>query len=346
MASIATNIDNDQTAPAEERLLKLFRNRAELKQEFAKLRREGDQLKERLQKQEGKLLRVQQRLDQLEGMLADPTQAVNAAVFYQLRGIWVNNGKLLSRLAKELAANQIKREQARSIESFEDSRNALAAELQKQALHAQDKLQEIERKLNEATAEYEKRLGFWRFRKRRQLRATINGLVAKREVADTQFKRRKHNWEKKAAEKAPVIDSLSVEGKRKINLALIAVAQEILLHFTKSNIAELAREASVRKVVDVNYGGLEKCRELNNFIDGRVQCMPMGDDLLAKVKTRAKYLQTHANYRHTADAIPVAGSFAIIPKEISTEGAPVDNKSIATNVLAEEFWEIYSVLLS
>ena len=46
-----------------DKLVELFRNRAELKKEFAKLRLEGEQLKEQLQHQEGVTLRAQQRLD-------------------------------------------------------------------------------------------------------------------------------------------------------------------------------------------------------------------------------------------------------------------------------------------
>ena len=67
----------------DERLLRLFWNRAELKREFAKLRRERDRVVDHLRQQEGATLRAQQRLDQLEGLLADPLRAANAAVFYQ-----------------------------------------------------------------------------------------------------------------------------------------------------------------------------------------------------------------------------------------------------------------------
>ena len=77
-----------------------------------------------------------------------------------------------------------------------------------------------------------------------------------------------------------------------------------------------------------------------------VMLMPSGDDLLSKVKMRAKYLQAHASYRHTQDAIPVAGSFAMIPEEISPEGEARGGDTIATNILAEEYWEVYSVLMT
>ena len=207
-------------------------------------------------------------------------------------------------------------------------------------------MQEVELELAELTTQYEEKLGFWRFRKRRQLRGQIDALGSKREVAFAQFERRKLNWEKKATERAPVIENLSVEGKRKINLALIAIAQEMFIHFAKSRIAELAREASVRQVVDVNYGDIKKCRELNTFIENRVQSLPVGDELLVKVKLRAKYLQSEASYRNANETVPSAESFAIIPEEISADGQAVGNKPLATNILAEEYWEIYSVLLN
>ena len=71
---LAKNLSSKPESDDEERLLKLFWNRAELKKEFATLRREGEDLKAKLQKQEGVTMRAQQRLEQLEGMLSDPLQ--------------------------------------------------------------------------------------------------------------------------------------------------------------------------------------------------------------------------------------------------------------------------------
>ena len=52
MVGVALRRSEQKTESDEERLLKLFRNRSELKKEFAKLRRSGELLQEQLQQLE------------------------------------------------------------------------------------------------------------------------------------------------------------------------------------------------------------------------------------------------------------------------------------------------------
>ena len=110
MAGIAPQRAQTNNEGDDARLVELFRNRAALKKEFAQLRKENYRLKEMIQDQENAKVGAQQQLDQLEALLAEPLQASNAAVFFQLRGIWDLCLKRLSRLAEELVANQRERE--------------------------------------------------------------------------------------------------------------------------------------------------------------------------------------------------------------------------------------------
>ena len=87
----------------EDQLLKLFRNRAELKKELNKLRSETLLLQDALHDQEAKYLRAQQRLEQLETVLGDPDQAMTVVTFYRLRAIWEYCQTRLDSLARELA---------------------------------------------------------------------------------------------------------------------------------------------------------------------------------------------------------------------------------------------------
>ena len=122
MATIASPLLQRRKEPDEEQLLKLFWNRAELKKELAKLRREKEKLIDQLRQQETINLRAQQRLEQLENLLADPLQAVNAVIYYQLRGVWQQCRKRLMRVARELADRQQDREEQHSRGRFEQKR--------------------------------------------------------------------------------------------------------------------------------------------------------------------------------------------------------------------------------
>jgi len=124
MNNLASPLRSNNSEPEEERLLKLFWNRAELKKELASLRAEGDRLKDRLQQQEGTILRSKQRLEQLEGILADPLQAANAAVFYQLRGVWHSCRKKMVRMANDLLEHQQSRENQRTVDLFDAKHRA------------------------------------------------------------------------------------------------------------------------------------------------------------------------------------------------------------------------------
>ena len=59
-----------------------------------------------------------------------------------------------------------------------------------------------------------------------------------------------------------------------------------------------------------------------------------------------RYLQACARYRLETDAGPVSGCFTTIPCELADSGQPVDNRAIATNVLVDEYWDLYAVVLN
>lgn len=347
MAGIASQLLSPKPESSdEERLLKLFWNRAELKRGFAKLRREGETLKEKLQQQEGAVLRAQQQLEQLEGMLADPLQAANASVFYQLRGVWANCRRKLTRFAKDLAAHQSGCEHKVEQGKFE---NALRAALHvcdghiEKAARREAAIREDVRQLRER---HERLRGFWNYFKRRTLLIEGESLEGALQTARAHTERYRVAKAGKQGTVCPDFGGLSVEGRRRINLALIAIAQELFLHFGQRNINKLAREASVRQITDANYGDINTCRDLNAHIERCIRNLPVGDDLITKVRQRTRHLERQASYRRGADTVPVAGSFAEIQVEFDESATSHGNKSIPINVLVEEYWDIYSVLLN
>ena len=333
-----------ETSEDEERLMKLFWNRAELKKEFAKLRRESERLQEKLQQQEGVTLRAQQRLEQLEGMLSDPLQAANASVFYQLRGVWANCRRKLTRLSKDLTAHQTEREKQGVLGKFNADLRAAGHVFDRQI----DKAREREDALSaELTGLHERRAslrGFWNVFKRRSLRGEIETLESALQGAQVHTERCEAAKAEKLSAPPPAFSGLSIDGRRKINLALIAIAQELFIHFSAHDVSVLSREASVRQVTDVNYGDVETCRKLNAHIAACLRSLPVGDELVRNVRSRAQYLGEQASYRIDTDTVPVAGSFANIQLDLEKGSVTHGRKSIPVNVLADEYWDIYTVL--
>ena len=346
MATIASQLLARKNDVDDEALLRLFWNRAELKKEFAQLRRERDQLRDKLRQQEGTTLRVQQRLEQLEGMLEDPLQAANAAVFYQLRGIWNHCRKRLVRMAEEIRSNQEESEQRRFAEKFEDSRHAVMAGINERIVAAKRRITALQQELRAAQERLQRLNGFWNYFKRRAEYAKGDATEVALLSAQAQLDELLQERDDKEAKAPPEYPGLGLKGKRLINLALIALAQELYLHFADRNISAMAREASVRNVGDVSYGRVSQCRELNYQIEQLLRNLEGIEDLATRVRQRASHLRRDAQYRQESDTVPVAGSFAVITARLDNAEKQKTRPSVATNVLADEYWDIYSVLLT
>ena len=87
---------DEPTPEAEDdRVLALFRNRAELKKAHGELQEEIYRLKDRIKQQEGATSRVQEMLNALEVRLGMPESAYPAVVFYQLRRLWQSGREII-----------------------------------------------------------------------------------------------------------------------------------------------------------------------------------------------------------------------------------------------------------
>jgi hypothetical protein len=346
MAATISPVLNAPEQNEEDRLEQLFWNRAALKKKQTELRHENDQFKDMLKQQEGASLRAKQQLEQLETMLSDPQQAAKAVAFYQLRGVWNLCRRKLSRMATELVSHQTEREQKNIFKRFESCRQASLESIDEHIAKAAEQANKISEQLQTLHERHDSFRGFWNYFKRRGLRSEMSPLrVAFSDVSD-QLEQLKSTKKAKEDETGPELSNLSVTGRRKINLALIGFAQELYLHFGSRDVSSLAREASVRMVNDANYGGVGECRDLSKHIEQLVHQLESSGSLVANVRNRTRYLEQLADYNGKTDLVPIAGSFVSIPVTVPDGDDPAMGETIPINVLADEFWDIYTVLLS
>jgi len=110
---------DEPTPEAEDdRVLALFRNRAELKKAHGELQEEIYRLKDRIKQQEGATSRVQEMLNALEVRLGMPESAYPAVVFYQLRRLWQSGREIIEQFVADLVRQQEERE--RTIQTRDD----------------------------------------------------------------------------------------------------------------------------------------------------------------------------------------------------------------------------------
>ncbi len=83
-----------------DKLVDLFRNRAELKKEFAALRNEKYRLQDRIKERQGAVERVQQKLNHLEALLLDPEWVHTVVAYYQLKRLAAHCEAKLKRFAE------------------------------------------------------------------------------------------------------------------------------------------------------------------------------------------------------------------------------------------------------
>jgi hypothetical protein len=108
-------------AAEQERLLKLFWNRAELKKELQGLDDQLHNLRNKLKQQENANSRLQQQLEQLEMLLGSPERGFDALVHFGLKSLWRACREQLERFASDLKRDRQdaqRKQQLAELETF------------------------------------------------------------------------------------------------------------------------------------------------------------------------------------------------------------------------------------
>lgn len=347
MASLSSPLVMRRNEPDEQQLLRLFRNRAELKKDLADLRREREKLHNQLRDQERASQQIRDRLSQIENLLADPLQAANVMVYYQLRNVWVKTRERLSGLLQELAERQSAREREQHALTAGRELAADLALLDERIGGLEARGRDARQDLEALDVEQRRLAGFWNYFRRRPLAERAEAVRALIEGLDAQIGRLQAERQDMAGRITPAFRDLSVTAKRQINLAIIAMAQQLLVQLSAHDVAARAREAAMRSMTDVTYGDVARCQKLMQSIHGVARAVEENPGLNTLMRRRAEHLALEVQYRRDNDTIPVAGSLAGVAVDIEPIGEPrvAGRRVLAVNVLAEDYWDINSILL-
>ncbi len=345
MSTIATRLFNrpDSQAEDQEQLLKLFWNRAELKREFDKLRAQVAGFDEQLRQQEAGALRLQQRLDQLEAQLSHPDTACQAVAYYQLRGIWQSCWQRIASLAGDIERTCRDREQREHVAAFRNKVNHSLSGTRRKLKRISQLDESMAAEIRTLRERRARKTGIWNFFVRRRLTTTIRLKRQERRGVTLRVGELTASVRARLAEEPPAFTQLSVDARRLINLRVIAYAQELCLHFADEGLANMAREAAARDLADMRYGDRRDCRELSRKAERAQRALDADTGLLKRVQARATYLAATSEYRNATDTVPMAASIDGIAK--LDDGARPTGQAANVNVLVDEYWEIFSVLL-
>lgn len=332
--------ESEQPALESDKLLDLFRNRAELKKAFAALRNEKYQLQDRVKQHQGATARVQQKLNHLENLLLDPEWVHNVVVFYQLRRLGLRCQKRLAQFAEQLKQQREQRAHAKLIEAWEAEKTAEVERVERDIGDRRMRMQLLEDQLQSERHRLATMNGISKLLHGSELEGKIAGieaLIAKAQDKENELLATFDRIHDRQPPEPPGIDTAA---KRSINFMILAFAQQMYLHYAEDDLASLAREASQKSVGAVNYGNKKDCDAILRLIEKRAIEPTDGDAFADEIQARAKKIAERATFRNDDDAVPVPASVVAVYR-FGSNGLV---RTSDVNLLGENFFDISKVL--
>ncbi len=326
--------DGGGVSADDERLMQLFQNRAGLKKAYADLKDELHLLRDRLKQQEGATIRVQEQLDALGELLADPSSGFSALVFFQLRGLWKTCHQQLSAFAIDLTRTQEARESAKHSADCEAAKNRRLTDCDSRLKVAAENADLERQRLVSAQNALTRLTAFWHYFERRRRHKALETLrqavvVADGEVGDLHAERSAISGE--APENFP---GISLGARRNINLAVIGYAELLCEYVDGFALAAKAKESVARRVHEMTFGSRSECEGYMQRVQKAQHAVANQKQLTSALKLKMERLRGICSYRNSSDTVPTADSLA-----------PGAAPASAWNVLAEDYWDLYTVLL-
>jgi chromosome segregation ATPase len=328
LRQFARRLGGHGVSAEDERLVELFRNRAELKKELSALDEERQRLLDRLKLQEGATMRVEEQLAALEHYLGRPEEGYKCLAYFQLRAVWRGAARRLEQFAGELARQQKDRERNQQLGAFERAKRERLDEVGRELAEARVLADQLQAEQRLAEQQFAGLKGFWNHFRRSRLRESIETRRFRIDAAVTQLTDlgdRQHEIE---SEPPPLFEGLSVEGRRAVNLAVIAYAEALHERIAAAELADLVRQSTLRRVYEASYGGREECLALMHRAGRLVAEIDGMQDDLADIKARTERLRATATYRADGETVP-----------------QYETLQSASLVLLEEYWDVYKALL-
>ena len=337
--------DDSTQEQEDDRVLALFRNRAELKKAYGELQEEIYRLKDRIKQQEGATVRVQEMLSALELRLGIPESAYPTVVFYQLRRLWQAGREVIEQFVGDLVRQQEERERRQHLAEHNRRQFSKREAAEKQLRAAETAAADAIMNVSSLEAERARLTRFWHYFKRRALDHRITDARHSTESANLSLRDAREAAEAIEKEPLPEFPGLLVETRRAINIAAIAYAEVLCQRLVKSSLVRLAREATSRREATDEYGTREECEALMAEIDGARTLVQSRANIAQEVKTRSDRIKQMARYRNPTDTSPTSDSIIDPEADLLDTQATGVGMTRMPNVLSEDTWDLFRILL-
>jgi chromosome segregation ATPase len=330
----------EQPVQDTDKLVDLFRNRSELKKEFAALRDEKYRLEDRIKEHRGAIERVQQKLNHLEALLLDPEWVHNVVTFYQLRRLSAHCEARLERFAEQLKQQREKRIQDKSLAKWREKLDGQRSRVEARLGEHRQQMQMLEEQLQTERDKMEAMGGLSKLMNGKSQAACIESIETSLTEAQAREAELLGELERIDSAEPPPHEGLDIAAKRSINCMILSFAQQLYLDFYEDNLATLAKEASDKSVGAVNYGGKLDCDEILERLAERREEVERREPDSETLQERARLIAKSAEFRSADEAVPTSGSVATV-FDIMVNGAI---SRIDTNLLGENYFKVARVL--
>ncbi|MEO8016473.1 MAG: hypothetical protein ABI769_01560 [Pseudomonadota bacterium] len=338
--------NNAAETPAEDgRVVELFRSRAELRKQHDELGAELQRLRDRLKQQEAATSRVQEMFEALEKRLEAADTGLSTLVFYHLRSLWADGREIVGLLVGDLAAKQEERE--RKAWALEGNRKQFQ---QRQA--AEQQLRQAESLIVSARQQlvaFDARLAkldkWWHRWQRPKLAVQRPAMQAAVADAESTLNGARARCEKIENAGAGDFPGISVEAKRAINLAAVACAEVLCLRLARTSLVASARAAMSKRESVEYYGDLATCVSIMSDIVKARNLLKQRGGITQEVAQRTERLRSTATYLGDFETVPIPESCGVSEGDVLAHGSQGVTAARLPNVLAQDTWDLFRVLL-
>ena len=323
-----------------DKLVDLFRNRAELKKEFASLREEKYRLQDHIKEHRASIERVEQKLNHLESLLLDPEWVHNVVTFYQLRRLSAHCASRVARFAEQLKQQREKRVFDKVLDRWRAGQERARAQAEKAIGEQRLEVQRLEDQLQAERHRLDMMGGLSRMMKGKAQTEAIESIEQQILQAHSRESELLYELERIENAEPPANPGLDVAAKRSINFMILAFAQQLYLHYFEDNLVELAKEAGEKCVGAVNYGDKSDCDEILERLTNRRDDANQIDTSTEILQKRAKLIANDASFRRDDDVVPVSSTVATV-FDISKNGVV---SKIDASLLGENYFGLAKVL--
>lgn len=296
---------------------------------------------------------LSQRLLRLEAMLADPEKGQNAILYFRLRAIWDMCHSDLMALSQQFQGKYADIVEENAIDTAPVTASAAYEAFAARQRAAQARLRSLQDKRKQINYELHVREKPFKVGEKLTLTKEFSGVEKELEEATRELE----NLQKEAP--APPVEKQSpaptlrrygptLQTRRAINIALIALAQYFYLFYREDQIAAMALRASRKSVEDTNFGLAIECLEIGNKVRELATLSKNERNRHEAVRQRVEYLKNRLRYASDADAIPDQHSVNTIPVRVDLREGLLGNHDdlIPVNVMALNYWDLNKALLS